>query len=65
MGKIINFEDLKGKKFEKKHIIYLIFGVIVIYIFCSIFLLVRKPGDTLIVNNGVLTLEESSTRIHN
>lgn len=61
MSKIINFEDLKEKKIEKKHLIYLIFVVIVIYIFYSIFLLVRKPNDTITINNGVLTLEESAT----
>lgn len=61
MSKIIKFEDLKNKKFEKKHIIYIIFAVIVIYIFYSIFLLVRKPTDTVTINSGVVTLEESAT----
>ena len=61
MSKIIRFEDLKNKKFEKKHAIYLIFAVIMIYIFYSIFLLVRKPNDTVTINSGVLTLEESAT----
>lgn len=61
MSKIINFEDLKGKKIEKKHIIYLIFIIIMLYIFYSIYLLVKTPNDTVIVNSGVLTLEESAT----
>ena len=61
MSKIIRFEDLKNKKFEKKHAIYLIFAVIMIYIFYSIFLLVKKPNDTVTINSGVLTLEESAT----
>ena len=61
MSKIIRFEDLKNKKFEKRHIIYLIFAVIMIYIFYSIFLLVRKPSDTVTISSGVLTLEESAT----
>ena len=61
MSKIIRFEDLKNKKFEKRHIIYIIFAVIVIYIFYSIFLLVRKPPDTVTINSGVVTLEESAT----
>lgn len=61
MSKIIKFEDLKNKKFEKKHIVYLIFAIIMIYIFYSIFLLVRKPNDTVTINSGVLTLEESAT----
>ena len=61
MSKIINFEDLKNKKFEKKQLIYLIFAIIMVYIFYSIFLLVRKPNDTITINSGVLTLEESAT----
>ena len=61
MSKIIRFEDLKNKKFEKRHIIYIIFAVIVIDIFYSIFLLVRKPTDTVTINSGVVTLEESAT----
>ena len=61
MSKIIRFEDLKNKKCEKRHIIYIIFAVIVIYIFYSIFLLVRKPTDTVTINSGVVTLEESAT----
>lgn len=61
MSKIIKFEDLKNKKLEKKHIVYLIFAIIMIYIFYSIFLLVRKPNDTVTINSGVLTLEESAT----
>ena len=61
MSKIIRFEDLKNKKFEKRHIIYIIFAVIVIYIFYSIFLLVRKQTDTVTINSGVVTLEESAT----
>ena len=61
MSKIINFEDLKGKKIEKKHVVYLIFGVIMIYIFYSIFLLLKTPSDTITVNNETLTLEESAT----
>ena len=52
---------LENKKFEKRHIIYIIFAVIVIYIFYSIFLLVRKPTDTVTINSGVVTLEESAT----
>lgn len=61
MSKIINFEDLKNKKFKKKQLIYLIFAIIMVYIFYSIFLLVRKPNDTITINSGVLTLEESAT----
>lgn len=61
MSKIINFEDLKNKKFEKKHMIYLIFGVIMLYICYSIYLLVKTPNETVTINSGILTLEESAT----
>ena len=39
----------------------MIFAVIMIYIFYSIFLLVRKPSETVVINSGVVTLEESAT----
>ena len=61
MSKIINFEDIKNKKFEKRHIVYLIFLIIMIYIFYSIYLLVKTPNETVTINSGVLTLEESAT----
>lgn len=61
MGKILNFREIKNKKFKKKYIIYAILGFIILYIFLSIYWLVKTPGDTIMVNNGTLTLEESST----
>jgi len=61
LGKILNFREIKNKKFKKKYIIYAILGFIILYIFLSIYWLVKTPGDTIMVNNGTLTLEESST----
>lgn len=61
MGKILNFRELKNKKMKKKYIVYTIFGFIIFYIFLSIYLLIKTPSDTIMVDNGTLTLEESST----
>ena len=61
MSKILNFKDLKNKKMKKKYIIYLIFAIIILYILFSIYLLVKTPNETITVDNGMLTLEESST----
>ena len=46
---------------KKKYIIYLIFAIIILYILFSIYLLVKTPNETITVDNGMLTLEESST----
>ena len=61
MSKIINFNELKDKKTQKKYIIYLIFAIIIIYIFYSIYLLLRSPNETVLVDDGSLILEESAT----
>ncbi len=61
MSKILNFKDLKNKKMKKKYFIYLIFAIIILYILFSIYLLVKTPNETITVDNGMLTLEESST----
>ena len=61
MGKILNFKELKNKKMNKRIIIYFIFFFIVFYILLSIYLLVKTPNETIMVDNGTLTLEEAST----
>ena len=60
MGQLIDFNNLKNKKINKKHIIYFIFIIIILYIFYSIFLLVKTPTDTVTIKTGTLTLEEST-----
>lgn len=65
MNKIVSINELKEKKLKKKYIIYLIFIIILIYVFYSIYLLVKSPNETVIIDNGTLTLEESANRIHN
>ena len=61
MGKILNFKELKNKKMNKRIIVYFIFFFIVFYILLSIYLLVKTPNETIMVDNGTLTLEEAST----
>lgn len=61
MSKIINLDEIRNKKFRKKYVIYLIFAIILIYIFYSIYLLVKSPNETVTIDSGVLTLEESAT----
>ena len=61
MDKIIDFNEFKNRKLKKRNLIYLVFAVILIYIFYSIFLLVRTPNETVTVEKGTLTLEESAT----
>ena len=61
MSKIINLEDIKNKKFGKRHVIYLIFAVILMYIFYSIYLLAKTPNETVTITSGVITQEEAAT----
>lgn len=61
MSKIINLEEIRNKKFQKKYVIYFIFAIILLYIFYSIYLLVKTPNETVIIDSGVLTLEETET----
>lgn len=61
MGKILNFNELKNKKMKKRYIVYFIFSFIVFYILLSIYLLVKTPNETVMVDDGTLTLEEAST----
>lgn len=61
MSKIISLEEIKNKQFGKKHIIYMVFIIILIYIFYSIYLLVQSPNETVIIDNGVVTQEEAAT----
>ena len=61
MGKIIDFNEIKSKKEKKKYIIYGILVVIFLYIIYAIYLLAKSPTDTVTVESGVLTQEESAT----
>ena len=61
MSKIIDLQE-KKKKIEKKRIIvYAILTIITIYIFVAIYLIAKTPTDTVTIDKGVLTSEESTT----
>lgn len=59
MSKIINLDEIRNRKFQKKYVVYLIFIIILIYIFYSIYLLLKTPNETVTIDSGVVTLEES------
>ena len=64
MSKIINFNELKEKKLQKRHIIYLIFFIILIYIIYSIYLIVKSPNETLIVEKRSTNFRRIECRIY-
>lgn len=49
MGKIISIDKLKNKGLQKKNIVYIVFAIILIYIFYSIYLLIKTPNETVAV----------------
>lgn len=61
MSKIINLEDERNKKRLKKTVINIIFILSLIYIAYAIYLIVRTPTDTVTVEKGTLTSEETVT----
>ena len=61
MSKIINLEDEKKKRNNKKIIINIIFIIALIYIIYAVYLIIKTPTDTVTIEKGTLTLEESST----
>ena len=62
MEKIINLDNLKNKEPQKKYIIYTLFVIILIYVFYSIYLILKTPNDTVVIEKGILTQEETTTR---
>ena len=61
MSKVIDLEQKRKKLVKKKIIIYMMLGIISIYIISAIFLIVKTPTDTVTVDKGMLTFEESTT----
>lgn len=61
MSKVINLEEKRKKLIRKKFIIYTMLIVISIYIISAIFLIIKTPTETITVDKGVLTYEESTT----
>lgn len=61
MSKVIDLEEKRKKIVKKKIIIYTMLGIISIYIISAVFLIIRTPTDTVTVDKGMLTYEESTT----
>lgn len=61
MSKVIDLEEKRKNIVKKKFIIYGLLGIITIYIISAIFLIIKSPTDTVTVEQGMLTYEESTT----
>ena len=61
MGKLVNLKETRKKIVKKKLIMNIIFIVVSLYILYAVYLIIRTPTDTITVENGTLTAEESST----
>ena len=61
MSKIIDLEEKRKKIVKKKIILYIILGIISIYIVSAIYLIIKTPTDTVTIEQGMLTYEESTT----
>jgi len=60
LSKVIDLEEKRKRILKKKIIIYLMLGIVCIYIISAIFLIIKTPNDTIIVENGVLTFDENT-----
>ena len=63
MSKVIDLKEEKKKRDKKNIIMKIIFIIVAIYIVYAIYLIVKTPNDTITVNTGTLTQEESTTGI--
>lgn len=61
MGKLVNLNETRKKIEKKKIIMNFIFIIITLYIIYAVYLIIKTPSDTITVENGTLTAEESST----
>ena len=61
MGKLVNLNETRKKIEKKKFIMNIIFIIVSLYIIYAVYLIIRTPTDTITVENGTLTAEESST----
>ena len=60
MSKVINLEEKRKKILKKKIFIYTMLGIIGIYILSAIYLIIKTPSDTVIVEKGIITHEAST-----
>lgn len=61
MGKLVNLNETRKKIEKKKFIMNIIFIIVSLYIIYAVYLIIRTPTDTITVEKGTLTAEESST----
>ncbi|MBR0426693.1 MAG: hypothetical protein IJK18_00610 [Clostridia bacterium] len=61
MGKLVNLNETRKKIEKKKVIMNFIFIIITLYIIYAVYLIIKTPSDTITIENGTLTAEESST----
>lgn len=61
MSKLIDLKEVRKRIQKKKIIMDIIFLIIILYVIYAIYLIVRTPTDTITVESGTLTVEESST----
>ena len=61
MEKLVNLNETRKKTEKKKVIMNIIFIIITLYIVYAVYLIIKTPSDTITIENGTLTAEESST----
>ena len=60
MSNIIDIKDERKKKNKKKIITNILFIIATLYVIYAIYLIVKNPTDTITVDTGTLTIEESA-----
>ena len=63
MGNIISIDKLKNKGLQKKNIVYIIFIAILIYIFYSIYLLIKTPNETVVVEKRSINTRRNNSPV--
>ena len=61
MSKLIYLNEFRKKIEKKKLIMDIVFIIIIIYVFYAVYLIIKTPKDTITLENGTLTVEESAT----
>ena len=61
MSKLIYLNEFRKKIEKKKLITDIVITIIIIYVFYAVYLIIKTPKDTITLENGTLTVEESAT----